>query len=170
MAAYSSVLAWRIPRTGEPGGLASMGSHRVGHDWSDLAAAAAANGYHSSFKKGLHTTKCNVNKSNHTFLLVLLTPSLLWKGKWGSVWEVLRTHQHPRELEREKLLLCGQCFSFSFNWNIADLQCCADFCLQWSDSVIRILNIYSQDVEYSSLWSTVGACGSSISHIIVCIC
>ena len=43
MATHSSVLAWRIPGTGEPGGLPSMGSHRVGHDWSDLAAAAAAN-------------------------------------------------------------------------------------------------------------------------------
>ena len=36
MATHSSVLAWRIPGTGEPGGLPSMGSHRVGHDWSDL--------------------------------------------------------------------------------------------------------------------------------------
>ena len=35
------ILAWRIPGTGEPGGLLSMGSHRVRHDWSDLAAAAA---------------------------------------------------------------------------------------------------------------------------------
>ena len=42
MATHSSVLAWRIPGTGEPGGLPSMGSHRVGHDWSDIAAAAAA--------------------------------------------------------------------------------------------------------------------------------
>ena len=40
MATHSSVLAWRIPGTGEPGGLPSMGSHRIGHDWSDLAAAA----------------------------------------------------------------------------------------------------------------------------------
>ena len=38
-ATHSSVLAWRIPGPGEPGGLPSMGSHRVGHDWSDLAAA-----------------------------------------------------------------------------------------------------------------------------------
>ena len=37
-----TVLAWRIPGTGEPGGLSSMGSHRVSHDLSDLAAAAAA--------------------------------------------------------------------------------------------------------------------------------
>ena len=42
MATHSSVLAWRIPGTVEPGGLPSMGSHRVGHDWSELAAAAAA--------------------------------------------------------------------------------------------------------------------------------
>ena len=41
VATHSSVLAWRIPGTGEPGGLPSMGSHRVGHDWSDLAAAVA---------------------------------------------------------------------------------------------------------------------------------
>ena len=41
MATHSSVLAWRIPGTGEPGGLPSMQSHRVGHDWSDLAVAAA---------------------------------------------------------------------------------------------------------------------------------
>ena len=40
MATHSSVLACRIPGMGEPGGLPSMGSHRVGHDWSDLAAAA----------------------------------------------------------------------------------------------------------------------------------
>ena len=40
MATHSSVLAWRIPGTWEPGGLPSMGSHRVGHDWSYLAAAA----------------------------------------------------------------------------------------------------------------------------------
>ena len=45
MATHSSVLAWRIPGTGEPDGLPSMGSHRVGHDQSDLAAAAAVSLY-----------------------------------------------------------------------------------------------------------------------------
>ena len=40
MATHSSVLAWGIPGTGEPGGLQSVGSHRVGHNWSNLAAAA----------------------------------------------------------------------------------------------------------------------------------
>ena len=42
MATHSSVLAWRIPGTGEPGGLLSMWLHRVGHVWSNLAAAAAS--------------------------------------------------------------------------------------------------------------------------------
>ena len=42
MATHSTVLAWRIPGTGEPGGLPSMVSHRVGHDWSDLAAPAVS--------------------------------------------------------------------------------------------------------------------------------
>ena len=45
MATHSSVLAWRIPGTGEPGGLLSMGLHRVRHDRCDLAAAAAADHY-----------------------------------------------------------------------------------------------------------------------------
>ena len=49
MAIHSSVLAWRIPGTAEPGVLPSMGSHRVGHNWSDLAAAAAADPYLQAF-------------------------------------------------------------------------------------------------------------------------
>ena len=40
MATHSSVLAWRIPGMGEPGGLPSMRLHRVGHDWSDLASCS----------------------------------------------------------------------------------------------------------------------------------
>ena len=43
MATHSSVLAWRIPGTGEPGGLPSMESHRVGYDWSDLASTHKPN-------------------------------------------------------------------------------------------------------------------------------
>ena len=41
MAPHSSTLAWRIPGMEEPGGLLSMGSHRVGHDWGDLAVAVS---------------------------------------------------------------------------------------------------------------------------------
>ena len=55
------VLAWRIPGTGEPGGLLSMGSHRVGHDWHDLAAAAGTvliiNSWQKNYLKELVTQK-----------------------------------------------------------------------------------------------------------------
>ena len=61
-------LAWRIPGTGEPGGLPSMGSHRVGHDWSDLAAAAARRVY-------LSLRKWKENNS-----AVLLFPNLHLEG------------------------------------------------------------------------------------------
>ena len=49
MATHSSTLAWKIPWTEEPGRLPSMGSHRVGHDRSDLAAAAAADAENVKF-------------------------------------------------------------------------------------------------------------------------
>ena len=48
---HSSTLAWRIPGAGEPDGLPSLGSHRVGHDWGDLAAAAA---YLPTCEKPIH--------------------------------------------------------------------------------------------------------------------
>ena len=60
MVAHSSVLAWRIPGMGEPGGLSSMGSHRVGHDWSDLAAAAAA--VAAAGQKGWGEEECGILK------------------------------------------------------------------------------------------------------------
>ena len=50
MATHSSVLAWRIPGMGEPGGLPSMGSHRAGHDWSDLAAPSYFQPHHSNYQ------------------------------------------------------------------------------------------------------------------------
>ena len=53
MATHSSVLAWRIPGTQEPGGLPSLGSHRVGHDWNDLADTHVGSG--GSVVKNLHT-------------------------------------------------------------------------------------------------------------------
>ena len=57
MATHSSVLAWRIPGMGEPSGLPSMRSHRVGHDWSDLAAAYI---YIYTYTH-THTTMCEVD-------------------------------------------------------------------------------------------------------------
>ena len=68
MATHSSVLAWRIPGTGDPGGLPSMGSHRVGHDWSDLAAAEA--GHWSKITLAL---KSNLLKDIHNQSLLCLS-------------------------------------------------------------------------------------------------
>ena len=90
MATHSTVLAWRIPGTGEPGGLPSMGSHRVGLDWSDLAAAAAVSGYFY-WAAGLqfHCKNC-------------CTPNTLLPRKHGSQaastfwgYRVPRAHQMP---------------------------------------------------------------------------
>ena len=58
MATHSSVLAWRIPGTEESGGLPSMGSHRVGHDGSDSAAAGA------EWHRQGHRIKCLLTKDN----------------------------------------------------------------------------------------------------------
>ena len=52
MVTHSSVLAWRIPGMAEPGGVLSMGSHRVGHNWNNLAAAAAAAKSYMGFSGG----------------------------------------------------------------------------------------------------------------------
>ena len=60
MTTYSNVLAWRIPGMGEPGGLPSMGSHRVGHDWSNLAAAAAV----AENKEGLKSLLMKVKEES----------------------------------------------------------------------------------------------------------
>ena len=67
MATHSSVLAWRIPGTGEPGGLPSMGSQRVRHDWSDLAAAAAA----EECFKGPWSTRRDVKLIRYTWYVKL---------------------------------------------------------------------------------------------------
>ena len=64
MATHSSVFAWRIPGTGEPGGLPSMGSHRVGHDWSDLAAAAVHMIIQILLLRQLSTKLENIKPSN----------------------------------------------------------------------------------------------------------
>ena len=65
MATYSSILAWTIPGTGEPGGLPSMGLHRVGRDRSDLAAAVA--GY--SLKEFHSVLKFTVELTRHLLTL-----------------------------------------------------------------------------------------------------
>jgi len=64
MATHSSVLAWRIPGTGEPGGLPSMGSHKVGHDWSDLAAGSSNLKFKQAIKHDETNEECQKRKRN----------------------------------------------------------------------------------------------------------
>ena len=123
MATHSSVLAWRIPGTGEPGGLPSMGSHRVGYDWSDLTATAWAVGV-SVFLALAHRkdslTNCSINKmlllcfsrkkyKNYLLMWVLKThiPSFCLRGRrrlWTSLkWNNLKRCKQKRRISKLSL-------------------------------------------------------------------
>ena len=108
MATHSRVLAWRIPVTGEAGGLLSMGSHRVGHDWSDLAAAAAVDTYLYVFtclKMAVH------DKVDHRLLIYLV--DCIFRSFCNKQNEKLaiRKQQHKNQLA--VFVLCG---TFRFFW------------------------------------------------------
>ena len=81
MVPHSSTLAWRIPGTGEPGGLPSMGSHRVGHGWRDLAAVAAAaeyimwNARLDEAQAGIKITRRNINNLRYADDTTLMAES-----------------------------------------------------------------------------------------------
>ena len=82
MANLSSVLAWRIPGEGEPGGLLSMGSHRVRHDWSDLAADLAATVEKFYFHKWeiwiAHKMNSHYFSFHHSWLFHPIDSSRFW--------------------------------------------------------------------------------------------
>ena len=86
MAAHSSVLAWRIPGMAEHGGLLSMGSHRVGHDWSDLAAAVAATTGSVQFSSVTQLCPTLCDPVNHSM------PGLPVHHQFP---EFTQTHAHP---------------------------------------------------------------------------
>ena len=81
MATHCSVLAWRIPGTGEPGELPSTESHRVGHDWSDLAAATAALQEIVKDREAWHAAVHRVSK-RWTRISDWTTDYLQWTGAW----------------------------------------------------------------------------------------
>ena len=114
MATHSSVLAWRIPGTGEPGGLPSMGLHRVRHDWSDLAAAADIVYFTLSGDRYFSITKHNFEFFSGSCLKlfqiigsfqILLLEFVRWS--WNSVYLILGY---------SPLLLLNQNHSLYFNW------------------------------------------------------
>ena len=94
MATHSSVLAWRIPGTGEPSGLSSMGSHRVRHDWSDLAAAAAP------WKERYGKPRQHIKKQRHHF-----TNKSLYTQSYGFVSSHVQMWEHE-----EVCMLKNGCF------------------------------------------------------------
>ena len=97
LATHSSVLAWRIPGTGEPGGLPSMGSHRVGHDWSDLAAAAAAGMQDPGEGKGNLLQYSSLENPKDREAQWLQSMGLQWvRHDWGLAHTHTHTHTHTR--------------------------------------------------------------------------
>ena len=84
MATHSSVLTWRIPGTAEPGGLLSMGLHRVGHDWSDLAVASI----HWSFPGALEV------KIHLPMQEVPWVWEIPWRRKWQPTLVFLPAESH----------------------------------------------------------------------------
>ena len=111
MATHSSVLAWRIPGMGEPGGLLSMGSHRVGHDWNDLAAVAAessgekAMAHHSSTvarkipwmeEPGRLQSMGSLRVSHDWAISLSLSTFMHWRRKWQPTSVFLPGESHGR--------------------------------------------------------------------------
>ena len=84
MATHSSILAWRIPGTAEPGGLPSMGSHIVGHDWSDLAAVLHYSLYIDCF---FISSRSLLNFFTHT-------APFHWRRRWHPTPELLPGESH----------------------------------------------------------------------------
>ena len=92
MATHSSILAWRIPGTEEPSGLPSMGSHRVRHDWSDLAAAEETARYQEASILLSNYFECNHQVCKTYATGFLLYPFRNWNPGLLSVvtpWEAM---------------------------------------------------------------------------------
>ena len=78
MATHSSVLAWRIPGTGEPGGLPSLGSHRVGHDLAAAATAAEKPEVKLLTSVGSLKKQENCRKTSTSAVLIMPKPLAVW--------------------------------------------------------------------------------------------
>ena len=90
MATHSRVLAWRIPGTGEPSGLPSMGSHRVGHDWSNLAAVYI-NYSLSSCMSGMEFKSRLLTDSGHLYTLQVRSYIKVFSLIRETVFAIVRT-------------------------------------------------------------------------------
>ena len=132
MATHSSVLAWRIPGTGEPGGLLSMGSHRVGPDWSDLAAAVAA--------AAAQSTESNLTQ---TLLHYSLWPSLT-NSAYASPWLTHMNLSHTAAAHTSNFL----------DANFLTVTRFSLFVRTWHFPEIRLLNAHMDGpIECHTGWS-----------------
>ena len=102
MATHSSVLAWRIPGTEEPGGQLSMGSNRVRHDWSDLAGAAAEKAITFRYDCFLYAWIDCVNPGCSIKLDFLIYPIYFPLQIWEFVKKPMQYNLNPLQLEINK--------------------------------------------------------------------
>ena len=112
MATHSSVLAWRIPEMGELGGLSSMGLHRVGHDWSNLAAAAATLAEDTK-KKCKNTQKNFTKKSFMTQIIMMVWSS---RARHPGMWSQVGLRNHHCEQSWWRWWNCSWAISNSERW------------------------------------------------------
>ena len=133
MATHSSVLVWRIPGMGKPGGLPSMGSHRVGHNWSYLAAAAEKYKRSEQFFKIVANPEClhtwaTDSTSVRTMLWPLVWVTLLcleqWQGYQATGVRTLSRGmefvQKGNEMRRGAHAHCAKpCLIQHFVWHLA---------------------------------------------------
>ena len=113
MVTHSSVLPWRIPGTGEPGGLPSMGSHRVRRDWSNLAAAAERTLFHyqqvinsqnSLPKRELSVSRENMSSEVSDKFIVGWS---VWGVPWPCDLATRRTASIQQDLKMKDSVLLG---------------------------------------------------------------
>ena len=115
MATHSSILAWRGLRIEEPGGLLSMGSHRVGHNWSDLGAVAESG---TTEQLHFHFSLSCIGEEMATHSSVLAWRIPAW---WAAVYGIAQSRTQLKRLRSSSSFLKDalQCFipaSTKFCW------------------------------------------------------
>ena len=148
LATCSSVLAWRIPGMAEPGGLPSVGSHRVRHDWSDLAAAL-------HFLRQLHTARCSMRQC-----LFFWPRQLCWAQcqciytEFSSPsWRISRSLWMPEGLLSFFLAALGLCYRVQASGRLQ--LWCVGFSLLWL-LWLQSLGSGHLDLAAHSMWGPSG--------------
>ena len=138
MATNSSILAWRIPGTAEPGGLLSMGSCRVGHDWSNLAAAAAELLNSPSYLSEILAGYSNVGCRFYSFITLSMScHSLL-------AWRI--------SVERSAVILMGIPLYVTCCFSLAAFNICS-LCLIFVNLINMCLGVFHLGfILFGTLW------------------